>query len=64
MKVEFSLSDWLAYGQAHGYCTAVACDLHDGVEVTEEELSALDHGDEPCIPVVRIWAEMETPSSH
>jgi hypothetical protein len=64
MKVELSLVDWLEYGHAHGYCTGVSCDLHDGVELTDAELEALDNGGEPCIPVVRIWASVETHSSH
>ena len=48
------LVDWLHQGVTEGYCSAVYCDTHD-VLMTSAESSRFEAGEDPCIPVVRVY---------
>ena len=50
-----TLEDWLAIGVRAGWISAPVCDRHEGVPLTEAELRAVDLGEDPCIPAVRLW---------
>lgn len=54
-----TFEEWLDYGLSNGYCTTATCYTHNGFELTEEENEEFDNGYDPCIPVVRLWAEAE-----
>lgn len=46
---------WLQIGIDSGWCSEVACDTHDIVPMTDEEMEEWEEGYDPCIFVVRIW---------
>lgn len=48
-------TEWLELGIARGWCTPVVCQTHDGPALTEFETWQFDEGDDPCVPVVRLW---------
>lgn len=50
------LALWIEMGQQSGYCSEVICGIHDGPPVTETENKKIEEGEDPCIPIVRIWA--------
>jgi hypothetical protein len=54
-----TFEEWLEYGMAHGFCTTASCYTHDGFEVTDEENNEFDQGFDPCVAVVRLWADAE-----
>ncbi|WP_395772556.1 hypothetical protein [Arenimonas sp.] len=45
---------WLDYGLSRGWCSTSFCSTHDLGPITADEESALDDGDDPCMPVVRL----------
>lgn len=51
------IAEWLQMGVVNGYCTEAVCETHDGVKMTEEEEQEFEDGGDPCIPVVRLWAD-------
>ena len=51
--------EWIHLGVDKGWCTPTACDTHEGVPMTEEEMEAWEEGWDPCIHVVRLLAEGE-----
>lgn len=64
LKNDLSLTEWLKYGYARGYCSDVVCDMHDGVPMTEQEIACFDEDGEVCIPVVRVWVGRDHPECH
>jgi hypothetical protein len=58
-----TFEEWLEYGMAHGFCTAASCYTHDGFEFTTEEDNEFDQGFDPCVAVVRLWADAEHASN-
>jgi hypothetical protein len=50
---------WIEYGIKEGFCTAVYCDTHDGIPVTNAELEMWDQGEDPCHHSVRLIAGIE-----
>jgi hypothetical protein len=49
--------EWLAYGQQRGWCSPTACSTHDGVPATDDEDAEFEEGYDPCIHVVRLYAD-------
>lgn len=64
IKNDLSLTEWLKYGYARGYCSDVVCDMHDGVPMTEPEIDEMEEHGEVCIPVVRVWVGRDHPDCH
>lgn len=52
-----TIDEWLAYGVEHKYCSPPVCDTHEGIPLTEEEVSLWDEGEDPCAVAVRIWLD-------
>jgi hypothetical protein len=50
------IDEWVAVGVAKGYCGPIVCSTHDGIPTTLAEDEAFDEGDDPCVPVVRMYA--------
>lgn len=46
---------WLEIGVEKGWCSFPTCSTHDLLAMTEEEDEMFDDGEDPCIPVVRLW---------
>ena len=46
---------WLEIGQQSGWCGEVVCGTHDGSPLLESEYDRFDAGEDPCIPMVRIY---------
>jgi hypothetical protein len=46
---------WLKEGIDKGWISTVYCGTHDGPDLTEEEQSSLENGNEPCIYASRIY---------
>jgi hypothetical protein len=51
------LSEWIEIGVSSGFCAPPVCDTHDGATMTAEEKQAFEDGQDPCIPIVRLWSE-------
>jgi hypothetical protein len=49
--------EWLDYGMTMGYCMSPVCDTHEGVELTPGELAEFEEGLDPCVSVVRFFAD-------
>lgn len=47
--------EWLKVGVDNKWVTDVYCDTHDGYQMTDEEAKAWEDGEDPCIPVIRVW---------
>lgn len=52
-----TFAEWLAFGIENGWASQGVCQTHEGVPMTEEEEAAWDEGNDPCIPVVRIFLD-------
>jgi hypothetical protein len=46
---------WLNAGIERGWVSEVACDTHDMLPATEEEMDRFEQGEDPCIPGIRVW---------
>ena len=55
-----TLSQWIEIGIQQGWCGPSICYTHDGLPSTEEEESAWDNGDDPCIHILRLYPDKET----
>jgi hypothetical protein len=54
------LEAWLEYGKKQGWIIPkVFCNTHDGVPMTDEEMTEFDDGGDPCIHVIRIFEAPE-----
>jgi hypothetical protein len=49
--------EWVAYGVERGYCTEAVCQTHDGATLSEGEQDGFEEGDDPCVPIVRLWPD-------
>jgi hypothetical protein len=49
------LHDWLDHGIDAGFCSEITCIQHDGTPFTDLESKAFDRGDDPCIPMIRLY---------
>jgi hypothetical protein len=51
---------WLEDGMAQGWCGPDVCSTHDGTPTTEAEDEEFDAGQDPCLPIIRLYADPET----
>lgn len=51
MKIE----KWLQVGIDNGYISEISCYTHDGPNMTDEEATKWDNGEDPCMFIVRVW---------
>lgn len=53
---------WLADGKTAGYVSSdVCCGMHDGAPLSAAEEHAIDDGDDPCVPIIRLADEPGEP---
>ncbi len=48
---------WLDHGVAVGFCGEELCIQHDGTPFTADEAELFEAGDDPCVPMVRIFPD-------
>ena len=46
---------WLNEGVDRGWCSAITCDTHEGVPMSEDEMVAWDMGCDSCLFILRLW---------
>jgi len=49
--------EWLQTGIDNGWVSPVQCATHEGVPTTDDEDEQYDEGDDPCLPVLRVWPD-------
>lgn len=49
--------EWLFYGIEKGYCGPPVCATHDGLPTNIEEEEEFDEGHDPCVFVIRPYAD-------
>jgi hypothetical protein len=52
-----NFADWLEFGASRGWVSLPVCDTHTGVPLMPEEELDFEDGFDPCIVVMRVWAE-------
>jgi hypothetical protein len=57
---DMDYDEWLAYGQAQGWCGPAVCSTHDGVPTSAEEDAEWEDGGDPCTHIIRMY---ETPEA-
>ena len=55
MEIEDDIGLWLEIGQQWGWCSEVGGGTHDGSPLLESEYDRFEDGEDPCIPMVRIY---------
>jgi len=46
---------WLNFGMNRKWISPPACNTHEWLNMTDEEMAEFDEGGYPCITAVRIW---------
>jgi len=52
-----TFAEWLAIGLEHNWISEGVCGMHDALPMTDAERTMFDDGEDPCIPVLRVWIE-------
>jgi hypothetical protein len=53
------IREWLELGVVNGFCTEAVCQTHDGATLTDAEQDEFEAGDDPCVPIVRLWPDRD-----
>lgn len=53
-------NQWIAIGIEQGWCGPAVCSTHDGIPMTLPEEEEFDEGHDPCVHIVRLYADNET----
>ena len=56
-KSNMDFFEWRDLGIANKWISEPFCDTHDVGHMTKEEKQAWEDGEDPCMPVFRIWEE-------
>lgn len=54
MSTDITYEQWLKLGYDLGYCGPPVCETHDGLPLTDEEVTEFETGD-PCINIIRLY---------
>jgi len=52
-----SFDHWLKFGIEQGFCGEGLCIQHEGTPFTPDEEQRYENGDDPCVPVVRVFPD-------
>ena len=52
--------EWWEMGQDQGWAGEGYCETHDGVPRSAEEYQLFDGGEDPCVPVIRVYPHGRT----
>ena len=55
--MEITFGQWIQVGVQRKWCSEIACQTHDGAPLNFLEEAAFEDGDDPCVPIVRIWGD-------
>ena len=55
-----TFEEWQQYGVAQGWAGPPVCQTHDGTPTTGAEDNEFDAGYDPCIHIIRLYADTET----
>lgn len=61
MKLGFD--QWLEIGIRQGFCTPPICETHEGLPLSVSEEIDWESGDDPCIHIMRLYADKEQGNS-
>jgi hypothetical protein len=61
--VQPTFQQWLDLGVKLGYCEEIHCMAHEGPVLTEEEDKIFIEGCDPCVPLIRVYLEGDSPCS-
>lgn len=50
---------WLQFGIDNGWAGPPVCETHDGLPMSQEEETAFESGEDPCIHVLRLYESPE-----
>ena len=50
---------WLQFGIDNGWAGPPVCETHDGLPMTEDESTAFEAGEDPCVHVLRLYESAE-----
>ena len=56
-KANMDFFEWRDLGIANKWISEPFCDTHDAGYLTDEEEQEWENGQDPCMPVFRIWEE-------
>lgn len=51
---------WMAEGLSRGWIGPAVCSTHDGIPATLAEDTSFEEGEDPCIHILRLYADQET----
>lgn len=49
--------EWVDFGQEKGWVAPGTCLTHDLVPMHDLEARRFEAGEDPCIPIIRVWIE-------
>lgn len=52
-----TVEGWLRYGIDAGFCGEAVCIQHDCTPFTADEADQFEAGDDPCLPMVRVFPD-------
>lgn len=59
---EMDFDSWLKVGLENKWVGPPVCSTHDGLPSTEDEDSAWDEGEDPCIHILRLYVDEDRKS--
>ena len=54
-KALVTIEGWLRHGIESGFCGEPVCIQHDGTPFTADEADQFEAGDDPCMPMIRVF---------
>jgi hypothetical protein len=57
---EINFDEWVEEGYVRGWIGPPICETHDGLPLSEGELSAFDGGEDPCVHILRLYEDTES----
>ena len=58
-EIELDFRSWMSYVIEKNFCGPPVCITHDGEPMTEEESNEFEEGSDPCIHMIRPYADLE-----
>ena len=49
---------WLQFGIDNGWAGPPVCETHDGLPMTEDESTAFEAGEDPCVHILRLYDDV------
>ena len=52
-----TFEEWMEFGITQGWCGPPVCETHDGLPLSEAEEEVFYNGDDPCVHIIRLYAD-------